>query len=197
MSEVTAHRTPVGMGDVHQALLTAWRSLRGETLPVRVAALLLALVDLETATGASVKNYNLGNIVATDETKPYFVGLDSGNTRRFRAYGSLADGARSLISQLTSDTRKEWRNGLLSGNPHRFVESLGGVYGGPLYFEAPLETYRKAFMGRWERYAPNEATTVRPPVYAGTAPRGGGGLVFALALLAAAGIAAWKLGGAR
>lgn len=190
MSEVTAVRTPVSMADVHQALLLAWSSARGEQLSPRVAALLLALVDLETAGGQAVKNYNLGNIVSTNEAQPWFVGLDSGNTRRFRAYGSLADGAGSLVKQLLSDTRKEWRNGLLSGNPHRFVESLGGVYGGPKYFEANLERYRDAFLARWQRYAPNEPITTRPGRRREPGSAGVTGLVLTALMLAGVGVAA-------
>lgn len=185
MGEVTAVRTPASMGDIHQSLLLAWQSLRGEYLTPKIAALLLALVDLETGTGSDIENWNLGNLVSTSDEQSWFAGIDTGNARRFRAFGSLLDGAKGLVKQLTSDTRVAWRNGLLSGNPHRFVEALGGVYGGPKYFEANLDRYRKAFLQRWARYEPAEPITARPP-----RTRSGAGAGLALLLLGGIGVAA-------
>lgn len=158
--QVAAVRTPVTMGAVLQALRLEWRALMRGALRSDVAALLLALVDLETRTGRSVKNFNLGNMIVTSEQElelPYYEGLDGENVRHFQSFGSLRKGARGFIRQLTRDSRKEWRRGLLTGNPRAFVRALGGRDGGLAYFEANFKRYLDAFLVRWQRYAPKGA----------------------------------------
>ena len=104
-------------------------------------------------------NHNFGNIVAVGD-QSFFVADDSGNTRRFRAYASLDDGAAGFVKQLTRDSRAEWRAGLLTGDPVEFVKALSGANGGPVYFEANPQTYLQTFLGRWQRY---RLPTADPP----------------------------------
>jgi hypothetical protein len=195
MPEVNPVKTPVDMRDVERAVAEAWLSMRGEAITPEVSALILALIDLEVATGTATKNFNLGQIIATRPAEQdYYMGLDSGNLRRFRSWPNLAEGARAVVRQLTSDTRPKWREGLLSGNPDKFVESLGGVYGGPKYFEANLERYRNTFLGRWKRYAPGP-TTVPPasqsPGVTGSGGGAAGGLLLSFLLLIGLGAVAF------
>lgn len=153
MAEVTAIRTPTSPLEAESALKRAWRSMYGETVSEDVLALLLAIWDLETGTGESQYHWNMGNIVTSSDT--YFMLRSAGN-HHYRIYDSLDDGARGLIRQLRSPNRPQWEDGLLSGDPVFFIESLKGVHGGGFeYFEAPLERYLTTFMGRYARYAPN------------------------------------------
>jgi hypothetical protein len=165
LSEVAAVRTPVSMGDVRKALRIEWRSLIGGALRSDVAALLLGLIDLETRTGHAVKNWNLGNQVVPahlEVEQPWWEGVDSGNVRKFRSFDSLRAGARGLIRQLTKPSRKHWGRALRTGNPETFVAALGGKHGGMKYFEARFGRYRKAFLIRWQRYAPAGGHGVGP-----------------------------------
>jgi hypothetical protein len=137
----------------------------------QVLALLLALWDLETAAGASMFHWNFGNVIATrPDSQLFYVADDSGNTRKFRAYNDANDGARGLVQQLTSSTRPEWHTGLLTGDPNAFVRALSGADGGPAYFEADPERYRRTFLERWRKYSPKAEppnrgpTTTRKPI---------------------------------
>ena len=157
--EVSKVATPQPVEAVAQALSSAWARRFGEPAPATVLALLLGLADLETNTFGTVNgkgfyNYNLGNIVAPyPDTQVWFAALDSGNPRKFRAWNSLDAGAEGFVKQLTSDTRKEWHAGLLTGDPEKFVRALNGQNGGPHYFEANFDQYLAGYKARWGRYA--------------------------------------------
>jgi hypothetical protein len=117
----------------------------------RLLALLLAMSDLETAGWARLRNWNFGNIIATDpEAQDWYAANDSGNARKFRAYDSAEDGARAFVNQLMRDSRAVWREGLLSGDPVTFARALKGP---PAYYEAPLQAYTEGLQSRWEAHA--------------------------------------------
>ena len=163
MSQVARIATPLDAEQVSDALAEV---LTGELARSDVLALLLALSDLETATWQRVSNYNLGNIIVPEPyqaEQAWYAGTDSGNTRRFRSYPSLHEGALGLVNQVTRDSRPEWRAGLATGNPEAFVRALSGANGGPAYFEANPGTYLTGFRARWKRYAPADPTGVTPP----------------------------------
>lgn len=186
MSEVAKVHTPQTAESVASQLSQAWQAEIGGAVPPAVLALMLALSDLETATfGSGFFNHNYGNIIATSEGQPFYRGIDSGNKRKFRAYGSAADGARGFVKQLTRDSRKQWREGLLTGDPEEFVRSLNGQRGGPSYFEAGFDHYLKTFMGRWQRYRVPEVETPDPKA---SPPKAGGLLVAGLL-----GLGAWAI----
>lgn len=134
----------------HRALATIGLGARGDVL-----ALLMALSDLETRSWEATRNWNLGNIIVLPEYAdqvPWYAGIDNGNDRRFRSYDSLNDGAEALLSQLTRDSRPQWRKGLLTGSPRQFVLALAGKRGGPAYFEADPERYLKGFLARYKKW---------------------------------------------
>ena len=194
MGEVARRSTPSDAQTVLNALATAWRDRFGEPLRGDVAALLLALSDLETASFKSLSNHNLGNIIAVSDSQDFYRGLDSGNARRFRAYASLQEGADQLINQLTRDSRAEWRDGLLSGDPEGFVRALNGQNGGPAYFEASFDRYLRGFLSRYSMYehlavAPAQLSTLAE------SKRRGSAVPALLALLAGAGAATvlWRV----
>lgn len=184
--------TPLTAGQAAQLIETAWArrsALRNDVpqpTPERVR-LLLALWDLETGTGGSQFNFNFGNQIATRPDQNFYVADDSGNTRHFRAYTDALAGARSFVSQLTSDTRPQWVAGLATGDPTEFVRSLKGLNGGPEYFEAPFERYRNTFLARWERYAPK----ARPPRRGTVQVEGDSGLAWMTFAAAAAALATY------
>lgn len=152
---LTPERAAVLINDAWSALAASKPEVpkpTGERL-----ALLLALWDLETATGGQHRNHNFGNQVATrPDVQEFYAALDSGNPRKFRSYDSAEEGAASFVSQLNSDTRPQWREGLRTGNPTEFVRALKGLNGGPAYFELNFEDYLSRFLGRWERYDPKD-----------------------------------------
>lgn len=161
MPLVPTVRTPTTPERAAALIQDAWEKLsarhpvvpppNGERL-----ALLLALWDLETGTGAQHRNFNFGNQVSTrPEEEEFYQAHDGPNLRRFRSYDSAEEGAASFVRQLNSDTRPQWREGLRTGNPTEFVRALKGLNGGGFeYFEAPFDRYLETFLGRWERYDP-------------------------------------------
>jgi len=154
-AEVARRSTPSDAQTVLNALARAWLARFGEPLRGDVAALLLALSDLETGTWKHVRNNNLGNQIAVgsdDFILAPGVGPTGEQTGRFAAYPSLDDGARAFVALLTRDSRAEWRAGLLSGNPETFVRALNGQMGGPAYFEASFERYFRGFLSRYASY---------------------------------------------
>lgn len=184
---VPAVSTPLDATEATTELEGAWFRRFGEPVRPDVLALLLALWDLETDAGRAQSNFNFGNIIATSEDQRHYVGDDSGNTRRFRAYLTPSAGADSFVAQLTSDTREEWRAGLDSGDPTEFARALGGLNGGHAYYEAPVERYTRTLVGRWQRYAPTVGSDVGNPL--GGAVNG----VVLTAVIAMLGAVAWAV----
>lgn len=162
MPLVDAKRTRSDAQSIANALAIAWASRFGAQLPGAVAALLLALSDFETATWQSMFNFNPGNMIPSSESQPFFRLRVQNAANEFRAFPDLESGIAEYVAQLTRDTRPEWHAGLLSGDPEQFVRSLGGEFGGPRYFEAPLNVYRKGFLSRYERYRALAERTPNP-----------------------------------
>lgn len=154
MPEVPKERTRLEPIQAGQAFTAAWRDRFGQEPPRPVLRLLIALSDLETGAWQSMWNFNFGNQIATRDSQAFYRALDSGNPRRFRAYGSAKEGAASFVRQLTSDTRPEWHAGLLTGDPDAFNRALAGMNGGYAYYEANPETYGRVLRERWEKYPP-------------------------------------------
>jgi flagellum-specific peptidoglycan hydrolase FlgJ len=158
--QVPMQTTAETMANVRKALVRAWRARMRSPVSAPVLALMLALVDLETAAGRAIHNHNLGNMVATRDQQaraPFFVGDDSGNTRVFRAFASLDDGARALVRLLLSDGKPHWRAGLMSGDPKMFAHGLKRDG----YYEAGEERYARVLTQRWQRYSPGNNTASR------------------------------------
>lgn len=180
MAEVPLVITRLEPQEASAILQEAWQRLFSAAVRPDVLALLLGLWDLETGTGASMKNHNWGNIVSTSETQEFFRGLDSGNQRKFRSYPTAEAGAENFIRQVTRESRAQWRDGLMTGDPTLFVNALAGKNGGPKYFEANPDRYLRTFLGRWQRYA-SPSSPPAPPSSGGSSPgapvSGSGGLL--------------------
>lgn len=153
MSEVEAVATPLDAQQAENLLADAFHELTGAWPGSRILALLLGLSDLETATWKSMRNFNFGNVIAISENQPFYIGEDSGNTRRFRVYDSAPAGALGFVNQLLRDSRKGWRSGLLSGEPETFIGALAGDVDGVRYFEADRGPYLAEFKVRHAAYA--------------------------------------------
>lgn len=154
MPEVARTSTSLTPSEAVELIAQSFFDLTGAWPGSRVLALLAALSDLETGTWRSMGAWNFGNIIATEPNKQrWFVANDSGNLRKFRAYDSAADGAQGFVRQLLRDSRKGWREGLLTGNPTEFVDALAGDRDGIRYFEAARDRYLGTFLARHERYA--------------------------------------------
>lgn len=172
MPEVARLKTPATVQEAVQYLTDAFREVLGAWPGSEVAALLLALSDFETGTWKSMSHWNWGNIVAHAPTEQdYYTDGDSPGANKKRVYATPQEGARALVVQLTRDSRPQWKEGLLTGDPERFVRALKGEFGGPEYFGASFERYFPGFLQRWNRYAPTDATGLTPgaiPLYPGS-----------------------------
>jgi len=152
MPQVPIQRTPVTPEQAQALFRSAWHDRFATTIDPAVEALLLALWDLETATGQKEFNWNFGNIVTInpDET-PFW--LAEGDAHHYHAYDGPEQGAAAFVAQLTRESRQHWWDGLLTGDPEEFVRALNGQNGPPAYFEAPFQTYLRGFLSRWRKYA--------------------------------------------
>lgn len=160
MPQITAQKTHATADQMRESFTRGWPFERYELTP-EIVSLLLALSDFETGAWGSMYNWNPGNIVPGDKYDgPWHVLKDSaGNALRFRSYSDRDAGARALVDQLLSDSRPEWRAGLLTGDPSQFVAALGGLTGGRKYYEADPNVYLERYMGRWQKYRPNSQVT--------------------------------------
>lgn len=179
---VEAVRTPISAQELSPLLQGAWLSRFGVPVEPKVLALLLALADLETGDGVppfgSMPNafhHNYGNIIIAARNLPtsvsdHFVlrgdeGPGTGSNaaeHHYRVFNSPEDGALGLVTQLTRESRQQWWDGLLTGDPETFVRALNGQFGGPKYFEAAFDRYLDTFLRRWQSYRVNDPTP--PPV---------------------------------
>lgn len=154
-TEVQRIATPATALEMAESIRRVWTS--NVPLTNQILWLILALWDIETATGSKMWCNNAGNIIRTPGwSGDWYKANDSGNIREFRAYPTRDAGAAGLVGLLTSTTRPKWASGLLSGSPDVFVRSLKGEYGGPHYFEADLDKYLSGFKTRYAKYAGTE-----------------------------------------
>lgn len=155
MPQIPAKRTVATADEMRTSFESGWPHER-YTLTPEILALLLALSDFETGVWGAMYNWNPGNIVPGDQYDGDWHTLtdSAGRQLRFRSYPSRDAGAAALIAQLLSDSRPEWRAGLLTGDPTTFVDALGGRTGGRKYYEADRDTYLTRFLGRWSKYRP-------------------------------------------
>jgi hypothetical protein len=72
--------------------------------------------SIETGAGASEWNFNVGNIVATQD-QPYYVAKDiSGNVMAFRAFDSMTDGVAAYVALLRNPRYRD-AAAMLANNP--------------------------------------------------------------------------------
>lgn len=165
-------RTPITAAELRPLLADAWHQRFGEVIRPDVLALLLALADVETGDGVppfqrlvNAFHFNYGNIIiaprflASSLNDHFILKGDEGpgtgsnaEEHHYKVFLSPEDGAMGLVTQLTRDTRQQWWDGLLTGDPEEFIRALNGQNGGPAYFEAGFDRYLKTYLGRWEKY---------------------------------------------
>ena len=92
MTGPAAKRTPTTAADVMAAL-------RNAGCPDAAVKMVAAQSAFETAGWAGLWEWNLGNIVQPDVTKPYV--MQPGNDLPFQAYPNLAQGAAAYVDLLT------------------------------------------------------------------------------------------------
>lgn len=156
--------TPVTDDDLVKALAQAYKEVTGRGATKAQLGLMVAQVALETGgTGKgalhSIHNYNLGNIRGEyqgnwtsfrageiKDGKEVF--LDPGAANKFRAYPSLADGAKDYVRMLQS--RPNWWAGLQTGTTEGFAKGLSSF---PAYFTANPITYANVLAERKADYS--------------------------------------------
>jgi hypothetical protein len=129
-----AKRTPVHPSDVLAAL-------RDAGVPEAAVRMVAAQSAFETAYWTGLWEYNLGNIVQPDTSKPFV--MQPGNSLPFRTYATLAAGAVDYVALLT-------RLGVIQhaseGDLDGYVAALKAAgYAGP---DANYDAY-KAGMARY------------------------------------------------
>jgi hypothetical protein len=108
--KVEAQRTPVTRAELRAAIGRALERTSGTKAPTQLVDVLTAQASLETASGASMYNFNFGGIkghapdggIASLRTHEVLGGKDVIVRDGFRAYASLDDGARDYVSTMKS-----------------------------------------------------------------------------------------------
>lgn len=199
MSELKAELNTASPEEVAEALITAWEDAVGFNPSVELVATLLAHSALETGHWKAMRNYNFGNIKATNlwiqggghftyyeasenlnaewtqralaSSKPRTdgkkLGMDCevrGRTRddhyivwfypnhiqsRFRAFETLADGAKNYVLKLAGRYRKAL-DYACKGNHLAYVDTIHSLG----YFTANLSMYRAAIGRLYNQYLP-------------------------------------------
>jgi hypothetical protein len=178
---VSKQLTPSNEAAVTVALIKAWEDARNESPSLDILALLLAQSALETGHWKSMYNWNLYNGIAVSSAQLHYNGLDSGNSRQFRAFESLGEGADRYVQQMLSPTRPNWRDGLLTGDPEKFNVGLSTP---PRFYEADPKKYGEALTKLWVQFGGNDSSQ-EESLLSDTARRKGGltaGLIVAGAL---------------
>ena len=139
MSGPAATRTPTTSADVMAAL-------RDAGAPEAAVKMVAAQSAFETAGWTGLWNWNLGNIIQPDTSKPYV--MQPGNVLPFRSYPSLAAGAKAYVDLLT-------RKGIIqyasSGDLTGYVQALRAAgYAGP---DANYDAYQNGMQAWLTRLA--------------------------------------------
>ena len=106
--EVEAKKTPLTPGEIRGALSLAYQKLHDEAPPPKLLDVLSAQVSTETASGASMHNYNFGGIKGTSPqgltarawTHEVYGGKEVRLKDGFRAYRTPVEGAIDSLSFL-------------------------------------------------------------------------------------------------
>jgi hypothetical protein len=177
--QVPATKTPVTIQDMFDAMSEAWMAEFG-TEPSRESILvLLAQWGIETANGASMIQYNVGNFkhASGDGWNWSTFGTTecdsqgnncAGQQASFAAYPDLETGVQVYISSLKSRWPLAWP-AVLAGDPVAFADALRrpqAGHGG--YYTAPVAQYESAMKSRYAQFAamdlgnPSLSTTALP-----------------------------------
>ena len=179
------HQTPIDLASVRSTLDRIAAS--GDEMTAEAVPILTALVAFENARGASVYNYNWGNITTDNPSDPHFV--FPGNPRMFLQFPDHATGAMALVQRLArSPTHRRMLDAANKGDVPAFVRGMttpspetGMMYCDTCETATTLRAYRSLVDELRGRRA---------------APRGGGlGLEIAMAFLvpiATVAVAAWR-----
>ena len=158
MPEVSAARTPVTIADMVGAMAAAWRDVLGNDPAPSSLGVLLAQWALETAQGASMVCYNVGNFKAPnpkpDDLFCYFATWEVVNGQRielrppdpgcrFAAFATLTDGCHAYLTAMISRWRSAWPFVIL-GDVDGFAAELH-AHG---YYTAPEAEYAKGMHAR-------------------------------------------------
>jgi hypothetical protein len=163
--ETSATRTPVSISDMHNALSNAWDGVVGSE-PTDMAVLtLMAQWHLETAGGASMYNFNVGNFKHTASngspagsymplpTTENVNGVSTPMTLNFAAYDTLDAGVTAYLSAMHGRFGQAWPD-VLTGDLDAFAQHLHdqGYYTGfpptPQDPRTPVEKYAAGLKSR-------------------------------------------------
>ena len=156
--QVPATATPVSPQDMYNALESAWPGIVGGT-PTRESLLtLLAQWSLETASGASMIQYNVGNFKATDSYiqgggmyTSFMTTEGSGATlqhlsQNFKAYPDLVSGVSDYLSAMIGRFGSAWPY-VVSGDVDGFAQALKDEG----YYTADESTYAAGLESRYSQ----------------------------------------------
>ena len=155
--------------ELRNAIRSAYREVRGVEPSRRTLDMLSAHAAHETGNGASMYNFNFGGIkgagpsgrTAQLRTREYAGAEPYETVDRFRAYGSLREGARDYVKLMA--TRYAPALGAAErGDVDGFCQSLATLR----YYTAPPAAYTAAMRGLLNA-PPQSAATWQPPARGG------------------------------
>jgi hypothetical protein len=161
MAKLVDKVTPVSPAEVLGALGRAWTKTFGQDAERKSLLVLLSQWALETGRGKSMHCYNLGNVKSTGQTgdwcffrcneilngKVEWFDPEHPQTR-FRAFGTLDEGALDYLTALHRRFEKSWP-AVLAGEPAAFVHALRLQN----YFTANEATYTKTVVSLFEEFS--------------------------------------------
>ena len=165
--QLPATKTLVSPADVFAALREQWTALGGSTPSRQSLLVLVAQWALETGRGAKCIAWNLGNVRWTTgypsdwceyETTEIVDGKTVHEIGKFRAFASLADGARDYLQTLRHEFSKAWTF-VLAGDAAGFAHAAkeADYYTGS---EATYAADMKSLFKEFSRTLPDLETEV-------------------------------------
>jgi len=162
--QIPANKTPATPQEVADALISQWNAQLDTPPAPESVAVLLAQWALETGEGASMIQWNIGNVKASQSnpdtsgapnyvrylTREYINGAYVSMLQNFRAFATLEDGVGWYLQNMRTQWTNAWPS-VLAGDPQGFAVGLRNQkpFG---YYTAPASTYAAGVQRYFDKY---------------------------------------------
>jgi hypothetical protein len=170
VAEVPKEKTATAPSDMITSFGKSFQAASGMSPTKFSIAILMGLWDLETGAGASVFNFNIGNVKVTPAQEaagvPFYVQpAVTSESNHFRAYGSLDEGTASVVNLIAQNARyaSAWTD-LRAGDAPGFADDLeaAGYGGDPKVLQGKYSSALKTRIAKWMDKLNVPATPVGP-----------------------------------